>query len=268
MGFIKPTVEKIMDKIKKNWTIYIFFFVMFLIASPVSADKMGWGKNTAYLYEVSVYGTFGDTINPDFSNLPDSTYPFPDLRGGSFEGIFIYDSFASLGGEETTYTDRFQYTYASMNIMDKYGIVVNNIDTSPNGFLVTSTNIQLTFGSSGGIIYGIEDLRLNLGGAFTVGETPPPVDQLIAGVLEWGFLETDGIAPFTYWDLPITEVTFIHTATYPYKYKDKNKDKNKDKDKDNDKVMAMATVNVPEPSTMLLLGSGLVGLAEYRRRKK
>lgn len=259
MRLMKPTVRIIMDKINIIRTLFPFFFVMFLIASPVSADKMEWGKNTAYLYEVSVYGTFGDTTDPFLGNLPDSTYPFPDLRGGSFEGIFVYDSIASLGGEETTYPDRFQYSSVSMNIMDKEGIVVKNIDTSPNGFLVTSTSIQLTFGPSSGINYSIEDLRFNLEGVFTVGDTPPPVDQIIAGVLGWGFIETDGIAPFTYWDLPVAEVTLLHIATYPYKYKDKDKDKNK--------VMAMATVKVSEPSTMLLLGSGLLGLVGYRRRK-
>jgi hypothetical protein len=59
-------------------------------------------------------------------------------------------------------------------------------------------------------------------------------------VLNFGFLETDGTSPFTFWDLPVSAVSLSHTGTTSY------------------------IREVPEPSSLLLLGFGLLGLAARR----
>ena len=217
-----------MVKIGKLLAICAGFFIMLGISTSARADSV--------IAEVRISGIFGDTIDSVHSNLPDSTYPFPQLRGGSFDGTFLYHSMASLDKSRT----RFPYEFVSIDIKDNTGLVVKNINTAPNGFVVLPSFIQLSFGPSFGIPNSIEDLRVFLNGTFSIGPTPPPVDEIIAGVLNFGFLETDGNENFTYWDLPIIQVTLIHTGTYL----------------------------VPEPSTMLLLASGLLGILGLRRKFK
>lgn len=181
----------------------------------------------AYLYEISTAGTFGTAIDPIHSNLPDSIYPFPMMRGGSFDGLFVYDSWAALDG------GRFPYVSVDINVRDNSGAIVQTINTSPNNFFVTPTLLQLTFGPSSGIPDSIQDLRLVLNGAFTVAlpspppgmsdwgllsvhVVPPPPSEIVSGVLNFGFLETDGTRPFTFWDLPVSAVSLSHTGTTSY----------------------------------------------------
>ena len=107
---------------------------------------------TAYLYEMHVSGTFGTTIDPNLSNLPDSTYRFPQMRGGSFDGTFVYDSMASL---DESFEGRFPYVAVNINLVDNTGAIANTITSSPNNFYVTDNTLQLTFGPSAGIINSI-----------------------------------------------------------------------------------------------------------------
>jgi hypothetical protein len=235
------------DLLRKFLSVCVVVFSVFAAASVSEAIPI-----EAYLYEISIAGTFGTAIDPIHSNLPDSTYPFPMMRGGFFEGYFVYDSWAALDG------GRFPYVSVDMTVRDNSGAIVQTINTSPNNFLVTPTLLQLTFGPSFGIPNSIQDLRLQFDGAFTVAlpppppgmsdwgglgplyVVPPPPNEIVSGVLNFGFLETDGTRPFTFWDLPVSAVSLSHTGTTSY------------------------IREVPEPSSLLLLGFGLLGLAARR----
>ncbi len=186
---------------------------------------------TAYFYEMHVSGTFGPTIDPNISNLPDSTYPFPQMRGGSFDGTFVYDSMASL---DNSFEGRFPYVSVNINLFDNTGALANMITTSPSNFYVTNNTLQLTFGPSFGVPNGIEDLRLFFDGNFTrnfpppppglpdgwgdhnLWIVPPPPSELTAASLNVGFLETDGNQDFTIWNLPVTSASITQIGTTSY----------------------------------------------------
>jgi len=186
---------------------------------------------TAYHYEIAVSGTFGTAINPAISNLPDATYPHPLMRGGSFAGSFVYDSMAHL---DDSFEGRFPYESLTINLYDNTGGIARTITSGPNKMYVTENILQLTFGPSFGIPYGLEDLRLLFNGSFTRDIPPPPPElpggwgdyniwtvppspeELVSGALSLGFLETDGSRPFTYWDLPVDSVSLAHIGTTAY----------------------------------------------------
>jgi hypothetical protein len=210
------------DLLRKFLSVCVVVFSVFAAASVSEATPI-----EAFLYEISIAGTFGTAIDPIHSNLPDSPYPFPMMRGGSFDGLFVYDSWAALDG------GRFPYVSVDINVRDNSGAIVQTINTSPNNFFVTPTLLQLTFGPSSGIPDSIQDLRLELNGAFTVAlpspppgmsdwgllsvhVVPPPPSEIVSGVLNFGFLETDGTRPFTFWDLPVSAVSLSHTGTTSY----------------------------------------------------
>jgi len=185
---------------------------------------------TANLYEMKLTGNFGSSIDPNISNLPDSTYPFAQMRGGSFEGTFVYDSMARL---DNSFEGRFPCVSVNITIRDNTGAIAKTCTTSPNNFYVTPTGLQLTFGPSVGIPNSIEDLRLFLTGSFTralpppppeltdwgllsIWVVPPPPSEITAGVVNFGFLETDGTRAFTSWDLPVTSATISLSRATPY----------------------------------------------------
>ena len=212
---------------------------------------------TAYQYEFHLSGTFGTTIDPALSNLPDSAYPFPHIRGGSFEGTFGYDSMAEM---DKSFEGRFPYTFASITLRDNTGSALKTITTTPNNFYVTPNRLQLTFGPSAGIPNSVEDLRFEFTGTFTraipppppeledwgllnVGIAPPPPSEVLAGALDFGFLETDGHQSFTFWDLPVTGFEMTLAKTTPY------------------------LREVPDAgATIAFVGMGLLGLLGIHRR--
>lgn len=234
------------DLLRKLLPVCVVVFSAFAAASVSEATPI-----EANLYEISIAGTFGTAIDPIHSNLPDSTYPFPTMRGGSFDGLFVYDSWAALDPAQDG--DRFPYVSVDINVRDNSGAIVQTINTSPNNFFVTSTLLQLTFGPSAGPVNGIEDLRLQFNGAFTVAlpplppgmpdwgllsvhVVPPPPSEIVSGVLDFGFLETDGQRSFTFWDLPVSAVSLSHIGTTSY------------------------IRDVPEPGSLILLFLSFFGL--------
>jgi len=205
-----------------TWVAQCIGFFLLGTAVPMYGDLV-----TAYQYEFHLSGTFGTLIDPAISNLPNSTYPFPQMRGGSFDGTFGYDSMASLD------EGRFPYTFASITLRDNSGLALKTITTTPNNFYVTSNRMQFTFGPSAGIPNSVEDLRFALMGTFTqaipppppeledwgllnVGIAPPPPSEVLAGSFDFGFLETDGNRSFTYWDLPVTSFEMSLAKSTPY----------------------------------------------------
>jgi hypothetical protein len=240
---------------EKYTAILLAAVTTFGIAAPLKATLV-----TAYLHEIHLSGTFATTIDPNISNLPDSTYPFPQIRGGSFDGTFVYDSMASLDAPLSR-GGRFPFVSVDINILDNQGAIANTITSSPNNFSVGNSFAGLNFGPSFGRINSIDDLRLDLSGSFTLalppvppelphgwrhlnvgGIAPPPPSEITAGVLSLGFLETDGPLAFTYWDLPVSNVVLTQTRTTPY------------------------LREVPDAgSTILLLGVGVVSLFPVSR---
>jgi hypothetical protein len=229
-----------------------FVTVLSVLAVPSNATAI---PVTAYLYEITVSGTFGTATN---GSLPDATYPFPAMRGGSFDGTFVYDSWAAL---DDSVEGRFPYVSVNINIRDNSGAIAHTITTSPNNFLVTSSFVLFTFGPSVGIPFALEDLRLRVDGTFTralpplppgVSEwgrheahvVPPPPDAIVSGAFGEGLLETDGAIPFTSWELPVTAASLSHTGTTAY----------------------VREVPVPEPSSLLLLSTGFSALVVIRQR--
>jgi hypothetical protein len=182
-------------------TILLLLLAAFLGAS----NKVGATVIPAHLYEIRVSGTFGGAV----TGGPLSSYPFPEIRGGSFEGTFIYDEFASASQY------RFPYHSLSLNILDETGQIANTIVTAPNGLFVQNDFIQITFGRSYQVYDAIEDLRLTFSGSFAnLHQTPSPV-ELTSATFSEGYLETDQI-PNHSWTLGVTSATLTHTRTIPY----------------------------------------------------
>ena len=209
------------------------FRCLALVTFAIATSHANASPITGYLYKINVSGTFGTTIDPKGSNLPDSTYPFPEIRGGSFGGTFVYDSLAFLDQQPPANSGRFPFVSVNINIFDNHGALANTITISPNNFGVTNHAIGLNFGESVGPVNRIDDLRLQLDGDFTLALPPPPLhepgwgwfrdavapphpDEITAAALSSGFLETDGQVPFTYWDLPVTNVVLTHVGTTSY----------------------------------------------------
>src|SRR4029453_1126341 len=121
----------------KHSAILLAAVATFGIAAPLKATLV-----TAYLYEIHLSGTFATSIDPNISNLPDSTYPFPQIRGGSFDGIFVYDSMASLDAPLSR-GGRFPFVSVNINILDNMGAIANTITSSPNNFGVGNSSVGL-----------------------------------------------------------------------------------------------------------------------------
>jgi hypothetical protein len=159
------------------------------------------------LVEVNVQGQFGG-----FSGqyLPESTYPFPQLLGGSFRGRFSYES------EATRILDnRFPYVSVEISIFDRNGSLLHTIDTGPSHFVAGFGGLVLFFGASSGVeaINKPEDLRLVFNGPFPVTNPHPPnPSDLLAAKFSPldSIIEVDG-AEGSYWDLEVTsaELTVV-----------------------------------------------------------
>jgi hypothetical protein len=200
------------------------------VASVASAIEV-----TAYFYEISIAGTFGQTTSPTTpsGNFPDSTYPFPMMRGGSFDGIFVYDSWGTVTDVPGAHV--FSPVSVDINIRDNTGAVANTIHTSSNFTAISSIHfLVLNFGRSFGIANGLDDFRLILTGDPTFGPpppppgmsdwegfnvpsaVPPPPSEMVSAVLNFGFLATDASSFTGGWSLPVSTVSLSHTGTTTY----------------------------------------------------
>jgi hypothetical protein len=216
------------------------------------ASSAGTTTVTAYLYEISIAGTFGEAVRT--VDVPASSYPFPTMLGGSFDGVFVYDSWASRDSVDL----RFPFVSVNINIRDRAGTILETIITAPNNFLVLPTGLHLFFGP--GTPLNIDDLRLRFTGDFTLAlpppppgvsdweshtlhVLPPPPTEIVSAVFSNGTLVTRATTPFDAWALPVTDITVSHTGTTPYQRE------------------------VAEPgSTLGLFSLGLFGLAAARRK--
>lgn len=182
----------------------------------------------SYASTFTVSGLFGD-FDDMFGNLNAVDYPFPELYGGSFSGSFDYDPLSTPVNVNTSFTE-YAMTSVLVDIIDSGGTTINTItNLSPlenNVFRLNNdgSGFGMIFGYSAGLIGTTEDLRLSF-------------DSSAAFVS--GFLETDGVDPFTFWDLAVISAT-----------------------------TSVPAPAVPVPAAVWLFGSGLLGLVGLARRKE
>jgi hypothetical protein len=205
---------------------------------------------TAYLYEMHVSGTFGTTTwdaqnHPSiYGDLPDSTYPFPKMRGGSFDGTFVYDSWAHL---EEPFEQGFPYVSANINIFDNTGALTNTVTSTPNefGYIPTfgasSNSLGMLFGQNSSTAGTSDDFRLVFKGNFTreipraplidaygnptnlskgwgdhtVWVVPPSPIEMVASSFDYGLLETMG-NNYRSWVLPVDSAELTLTGATQY----------------------------------------------------
>lgn len=180
-------------------------------------------------------GTFAD--DGLFGNLPAKDYPYPELFGGSFQGTFTLDrSRPAVRYDEVVDVAEFDYINVSVSIKDRNGRLVHHINSGPNRLSVWEGRMHVNLGHSvePRSVYKPEDLRLVFDSPLlSPGTMFPPYESFVGASFSHGFIEVDGVQPFTYWDL---------------------------------EVQTAALAPIPEPSTFALAVAGLVALVIVRRR--
>ena len=142
-----------------------------------------------YQYEMGISGTFDTSIHPTHGisgELPPSTYPFPQLLGGSFHGTFIYDTLNLLPWS------------ASINIIDNTGITISSIN-------VTTFRNEwglLYFGDSF-IPFALQRLEVSFGNQSL--SALPSASELLSAEFTWGLIQTHTSAGD--WDLPMVNAS-------------------------------------------------------------
>jgi hypothetical protein len=102
-----------------------------------------------------------------------------------------------------------------MKIFDNRGTLVQTFNRAPNGFLVATDYIHLTFGRSHLVYPALEDLRLTFEGAFAPLDRTPSPSEIASAVFNYGFLETD-FDPNHSWNIFVesAEVSHVRTTSY------------------------------------------------------
>ncbi|MDD5113780.1 MAG: hypothetical protein PHC94_07165 [Methylobacter sp.] len=218
---------------KSKSRLLVSIFIVF------SAGLCGLDSAKAALTTYSINGIFSDIVTTDNRDPISTTYPFPQLLGGSFQGEFSFDL---NDPKESDYT--LGLRSVSIDVIAKTGELVRKISIMPvdnNFFNSDGDYVNFYFGYSAGILSDVIDLRVSFRGNLS--------DPNFS--FSDGFLETDITAypDRNYsWDLLVDSATLTHISgpildvpTYPY--------------------------SVPIPPGILLFGSGVIGFCLLRKSK-
>jgi hypothetical protein len=183
-----------------------FFVIVVLCPANVCSSPAILIADTVDTVKVRVQGKFGG-YNDQISNLPPSTYPLPQLFGGSFHGEFSYKSDAFRDFDR-----RFPFESVDISVFDNQGGFLHRIDSGPNAIRVGNGEIAFNFGESAGMeaVNTPEDLRIMFTGAFSFDDERPPTLQALSTATFtpfYSFIEVDGPTAFTFWDVDVVSAT-------------------------------------------------------------
>ncbi len=156
---------------------------------------------------VTISGSFSDSL---YGVLPPETFPFPELKNGSFAGVFSYDLLVRYDGCNVV-RSWFPYEHVDIEIRSATAESLHGITTGGlHGISVwhDRQKIGFFFGPSAGQPLVPGDLRLYFTpylGAFEPG-APPDSASLEMAVLDEAFLEVDDETG-SFWQLAVDQVS-------------------------------------------------------------
>jgi hypothetical protein len=176
----------------------------------LSLVTMSSGSAAIVTYEVS--GTFSDNL---FGSAPPSTFPFPNLINGSFDGHFQLDTDQIVSGINGN-------TYAlysvDIDIVDSFNITIHTITDLASSQLrtVSTQQIALFFGDSADTAPIPNDLRLFFNGVFPGENALPTPEEITSGVFGGGFtsVTADPNPPLDFWGLDVASAV-VHVVPVP-----------------------------------------------------
>lgn len=161
---------------------------------------------------IRLRGKFDAKLDPEDTNLPASSYPYPDLPGGRFEGVITLppgaEPLAPAGGLREG-ADRYKYGRVSVDIVSASGEVLHRITSGPEDLEKFDSHrlLRLNLGSPAALPGVADDLVIDLEGIFMPRDgAPPTAAELNQAALRAGALTVAGPHPGTQWNLEVSHL--------------------------------------------------------------
>ncbi len=158
---------------------------------------------------IRIRGKFDSKLDPEDTNLPVSSYPYPDLFGGRFEGVVTLpvgaEPLPPEGGVRDG-ADSYKYGRVSVDIVSATGQVIHRIAGGSEHLRKYDSHrqLRLNLGSPAGLPGVADDLVIDLTGIFLPRDgAPPTADELNQAALRGGALTVPGPHPGTQWNLEV-----------------------------------------------------------------
>lgn len=161
---------------------------------------------------IRIRGKFDAKLDPEDTNLPASSWPYPDLLGGRFEGVVTLPAGAEPlppeGGIRDG-ADSYKYGRVSVDIVGATGQVIHRIAGGAEHLRKYDSHrqLRLNLGSPDGLPGVADDLVIDLAGIFLPRDgAPPTADELNQAALRGGALTVPGPHPGTQWNLDVSHL--------------------------------------------------------------